>query len=56
MGTAFVGCGSCTGATAGDVLGALQADVAAFAGATEPADDLTLLCLRWIGPGHAAAR
>lgn len=43
------------GATAGDVLGALQADVAAFVGATEPADDLTLLCLRWIGPGRAAA-
>ncbi|MEO8123813.1 MAG: CHASE2 domain-containing protein [Burkholderiales bacterium] len=42
-------------ATAGEVLIALQADVAAFVGETEPADDLTLLCLRWIGPDRAAA-
>jgi hypothetical protein len=32
---------------------ALQADVAAFATAAEPADDLTILTLRWNGPGGA---
>ena len=42
-------------ATAGDVLGALRADVAAFVGETEAADDLTLLCLRWIGADPPAA-
>lgn len=41
-------------ATAGEVLGALRADVAEFVGETEPADDLTLLCLRWLGPDRAA--
>ena len=29
---------------------ALQADVAAFAAGGEPADDLTILALRWNGP------
>jgi adenylate cyclase len=31
----------------------LVADVAAFAGGAEPADDLTVLALRWRGPGAA---
>ena len=44
------------GATAGDVLDALQADVAAFVGETEPADDLTLLCLRWMGLAGATVQ
>lgn len=35
------------------VLAAVQADVAAFTGPIEPADDLTLLVLRWRGPGAA---
>ncbi|HEX4327292.1 MAG TPA: CHASE2 domain-containing protein [Burkholderiales bacterium] len=35
------------------VLAAVQADVAAFTGPVEPADDLTLLVLRWRGPGAA---
>jgi adenylate cyclase len=34
---------------------ALQADVAAFAAGGEPADDLTILALRWNGPQGAAA-
>ncbi len=33
---------------------ALVADVLAFAGDAEPADDLTILALRWHGPGGAA--
>jgi serine phosphatase RsbU (regulator of sigma subunit) len=37
------------------VVQALQADVAAFATAAEPADDLTILALRWNGPGGASA-
>ena len=32
------------------LLDALQADVSAFVGGAEPADDLTVLALRWIGP------
>jgi adenylate cyclase len=34
---------------------ALQADVNAFAAGAEPADDLTILALRWNGPAGAAA-
>jgi serine phosphatase RsbU (regulator of sigma subunit)/CHASE2 domain-containing sensor protein len=34
---------------------ALQADVQAFSAGTEPADDLTILALRWQGPLGAAA-
>jgi adenylate cyclase len=34
---------------------ALQADVAAFAAGGEPADDLTILALRWNGPHGAGA-
>jgi serine phosphatase RsbU (regulator of sigma subunit)/CHASE2 domain-containing sensor protein len=34
---------------------ALQADVTAFAAGGEPADDLTILALRWNGPQGAAA-
>jgi adenylate cyclase len=41
------------GADAQAVVRALQADVAAFATAAEPADDLTILTLRWNGPGGA---
>ena len=40
-------------APATGIVAAVQADVAAFAGAIEPADDLTLLCLRWHGPAAA---
>ena len=43
------------GADAQAVVQALQADVAAFATAAEPADDLTILALRWNGPAGAAA-
>jgi hypothetical protein len=32
----------------------LCADVQAFAAGAEPADDLTVLALRWIGPQAAA--
>ena len=42
-------------ATARGVVDALQADVAAFAAGAEPADDLTILALRWLGPGPAGA-
>ena len=38
------------GSSARSVVDALQADVAAFVGGAEPADDLTLLALRWLGP------
>jgi serine phosphatase RsbU (regulator of sigma subunit) len=34
---------------------ALHADVAAFAAGAEPADDLTILALRWNGPAGAAS-
>jgi hypothetical protein len=34
---------------------AVQADVAAFAAGGEPADDLTILALRWNGPAGRAA-
>ena len=36
-------------ATARDVVDALRADVEAFAAGAEPADDLTILALRWRG-------
>jgi CHASE2 domain-containing sensor protein/serine phosphatase RsbU (regulator of sigma subunit) len=42
-------------AASADVVAAVQADVAAFGGDVEPADDLTLVCLRWKGPGGSAA-
>jgi ABC-type sulfate transport system substrate-binding protein len=42
-------------ATARSVVDALQADVEAFAAGAEPADDLTILALRWQGPGPAGA-
>jgi serine phosphatase RsbU (regulator of sigma subunit) len=42
-------------ATARSVVDALQADVTAFAAGAEPADDLTILALRWQGPGTAGA-
>jgi serine phosphatase RsbU (regulator of sigma subunit) len=35
------------------VVDALRADVEAFAAGAEPADDLTILALRWRGPGGA---
>ena len=37
-------------ATAGDVVEGLHADVDAFAAGADPADDLTILALRWRGP------
>jgi serine phosphatase RsbU (regulator of sigma subunit)/CHASE2 domain-containing sensor protein len=37
------------GASAQGLLEAVQGDVAAFVGAAEPADDLTILALRWKG-------
>jgi len=40
-------------ATAGGVVHALRADVEAFAAGAEPADDLTILVLRWRGPSTA---
>ena len=40
-------------ATARSVVEALQADVGAFVAGAEPADDLTILALRWQGPGTA---
>lgn len=45
-------------ASAGDVVQALHSDVTTFAAGAEPADDLTILVLRWLGPpaeGAAAA-
>jgi serine phosphatase RsbU (regulator of sigma subunit) len=42
-------------ATARQVVEALQADVARFAAGAEPADDLTILALRWNGPPGEAA-
>ncbi len=41
------------GAPSADVIAAVQSDVAAFAGDVEPADDLTLVCLRWTAPSSA---
>ena len=41
------------GASVRDVVDALSADVAAFAAGAEPADDLTILALRWRGPAVA---
>jgi adenylate cyclase len=41
----------CAGAArARDVVAGLRADVDAFAAGSEPADDLTILALRWLGP------
>jgi serine phosphatase RsbU (regulator of sigma subunit) len=42
------------GAGARGIVDALRADVDAFAAGAEPADDLTVLVLRWNGPGGAA--
>ena len=41
-------------ATARSVVEALQADVGVFVAGAEPADDLTILALRWQGPGTGA--
>jgi CHASE2 domain-containing sensor protein len=41
-------------ASARDVVGALRADVEAFVAGAEPSDDLTILALRWHGPGSAS--
>ena len=43
------------GAGAREVVEALHADVAAYAAGAEPADDLTILALRWNGPAGGAA-
>ena len=42
------------GAGARELVETLRADVAAHAAGAEPADDLTILALCWIGPGKAA--
>lgn len=36
-----------------ELLAAVRADVGRFVGTAEPSDDLTLLCLRWIGAAPA---
>jgi serine phosphatase RsbU (regulator of sigma subunit) len=41
--------------TARSVVEALQADVGVFVAGAEPADDLTILALRWQGPGTTGA-
>jgi serine phosphatase RsbU (regulator of sigma subunit) len=41
-------------ASAQSIVDALQAEVGAFANGAEPADDLTILALRWQGPGAGA--
>jgi len=43
------------GATAARAVQALRDDVASFVAGAEPADDLTVLALRWLGPAAAAA-
>jgi serine phosphatase RsbU (regulator of sigma subunit)/CHASE2 domain-containing sensor protein len=43
-----------SGVTARHVVDAVRADVASFAAGAEPADDLTVLALRWNGPRAAA--
>jgi serine phosphatase RsbU (regulator of sigma subunit) len=43
------------GAGVRDMVEALHADVAAFAAGAEPADDLTILALRWNGPAEGVA-
>ncbi len=43
------------GAGAREVVETLRRDVAAFSAGAEPADDLTILALRWNGPQGAAA-
>jgi serine phosphatase RsbU (regulator of sigma subunit) len=44
----------CSGkATAQAITEALRAEVDAFAAGAEPADDLTILALRWQGPDAA---
>jgi serine phosphatase RsbU (regulator of sigma subunit) len=40
-------------AAALDVVEGLRSDVDAFAAGADPADDLTILALRWRGPGAA---
>jgi serine phosphatase RsbU (regulator of sigma subunit) len=40
--------------TARDVVDAVGADVRTFVGAADPADDVTVLALRWLGPGGTA--
>jgi hypothetical protein len=42
--------------TTRDVVDALRADVEAFAAGAEPADDLTILALRWRGPAAGLTR
>jgi serine phosphatase RsbU (regulator of sigma subunit) len=41
-------------ASARDVVDGLRFDVDAFAAGADPADDLTIVALRWRGPGAAA--
>ncbi len=41
------------GLTARAVVDAIGADVREFVGNADPADDVTVLALRWVGPGTA---
>ncbi len=43
-----------TGKTAHELVDALAADVQSFAAGAEPADDVTVLALRWLGPRATA--
>ena len=40
--------------TAGALVGALRADVEAFTAGADAADDITVMVLRWNGPGTAS--
>ena len=45
-----------SGASARELVESLHAEVMAFAGGAEPADDLTILALRWNGPARRVVR
>ena len=40
---------------ASEIVNRVRDDVRRFSGAAEPADDLTLLAVRWIGPASAVS-
>jgi hypothetical protein len=39
--------------TARTVVDAVDADIRSFVGAADPADDVTVLLVRWLAPGAA---
>lgn len=43
------------GDSARNICEAVKADVDAFVGAAEQFDDITMLCLKWKGPGEEEA-